>query len=98
MTDEQIAAALREIDRCRIMNELERLRAENQWMKAIDATIKAVVDEQANDESLWFIPETITEDILQRALRRLHEVIEGKTSTERAIEVLIQTAALKDRR
>lgn len=53
-----------------------------------EAGIKAVVDEQAHDESLWFVPVTITEDILQRALRRLHEVIEGKTSVERAIEIL----------
>jgi hypothetical protein len=42
--------------------------------------IQAVVDEQAEDEGLWFIAETITEDILQRALRRLHEVIERKTN------------------
>jgi hypothetical protein len=66
-------------------------------LRAIEAAIKVVVDEQANDDGLWFIHETITEDILQRALRRLHEVIEGKTSTERAIEVLTQMAPLKDR-
>jgi hypothetical protein len=42
-----------------------------------EAKVLAVVEEQANDEGLWFIPVTITEDILQRALRRLHEAIEG---------------------
>lgn len=53
-----------------------------------EVAIKAVVDEQANDDGLWFIPVTITEDYLQRALRRLHEVVEGKTSEECAVEVL----------
>jgi len=54
------------------------------------AAIKAVVDEQANDEGLWVVPETITEDYLQRALRRLHEAIEGKSSEQCAIETLEQ--------
>jgi len=40
--------------------------------------IKALVDEQAEDEGLWFEPENITEDYLQQALRRLHAVVEGK--------------------
>jgi hypothetical protein len=47
-------------------------------MKAVDI-VKAleVVKEQAEDESLWVHPETIVEDHLQRALRRLHAAIEG---------------------
>lgn len=53
-----------------------------------EPAIRAVVDEQANDEGLWFVPVTITEDYLQKALRRLHEVIEGKSSEECAAEVL----------
>jgi hypothetical protein len=52
-------------------------------------TPQEVVDEQAEDEGLWFIPETITEDILQRALRRLHEAIEGRTSAQCAAEAII---------
>ena len=31
---------------------------------------------QAEDEGIWFIAETITEDYLQRALRNLHRAIE----------------------
>lgn len=50
--------------------------------------IKAVVDEQAEDEGLWFVPQTITEDYLQRALRKLHAVIEGKSSEQCAREAL----------
>lgn len=47
-----------------------------------------MVDEQANDDGLWFVPVTITEDYLQRALRRLHAAIEGKSPEECAMEVL----------
>lgn len=50
--------------------------------------IKAVVDEQASDEGLWFIPQTCAEDYLQRALRRLHETIEGRTAAECAMALL----------
>lgn len=39
--------------------------------------IRALVDEQAEDGGLWFVAETITEDYLQRALRKLHAVIEN---------------------
>lgn len=53
-----------------------------------EAIIKAVIEEQANDEGLWFIAETITEAYLQRALRRLHAAIENKSETECAHEVL----------
>jgi len=44
--------------------------------------IKKLVAEQAEDEGLWFNAVYITEDYLQRALRKLHRVIEnelGKT-------------------
>ncbi len=53
-----------------------------------DRKVKEIVDEQAKDDGLWFIPQTVTEDYLQRALRRLHEVIEGKTGEEFALELL----------
>lgn len=39
--------------------------------------IRALVDEQAEDGGLWFVAETITEDYLQLALRKLHAVIEA---------------------
>ena len=59
-----------------------------------DAEIKrlreaqAIVDEQAEQTSLWFFPQHITEDILQKALRRLHVAIEGKTPEECVREIL----------
>ncbi len=41
------------------------------------AEARNVVEEQARDERLWFQPVHITEDTLQKALRRLHAAIEG---------------------
>ncbi len=62
-----------------------------QWppAKAMDQdAVRALVAEQANDEGLWFEAENAAEAYLQKALRRLHAVIEGKTGDERAVEVL----------
>ena len=50
--------------------------------------IKSLVDEQANDEGLWFAAETAAEAYLQSALRRLHEAIEGKTADEIAKNIV----------
>ena len=38
--------------------------------------IQALVDEQAEDEGLWYDAETVAEAYAQAALRRLHAVIE----------------------
>ena len=58
--------------------KIERLENEALLTRARLAAIQAVVDEQAEDEGLWSLrAETIPEDMLQRALRRLHRVIEG---------------------
>ena len=46
--------------------------------RAALAAAKAVVQEQAEDDGLWFRAELITEEKLQIALRLLHAVIEGK--------------------
>lgn len=40
------------------------------------AAARAVVEEQAEDEALWFEAETATEAYLQQALRELHAAIE----------------------
>lgn len=37
--------------------------------------IKSLVEKQAQDESLWFLPTRITEAHLQKELRALHESI-----------------------
>ena len=51
--------------------------------------VKAIVDEQANDDGLWFEAMTAPEAYLQAALRRLHAVIETPTKTEQQNEVHI---------
>ena len=43
---------------------------------------------QAEDEGLWFVAVTAAEAYLQQELRRLHEIIEGKTSAECAEEAM----------
>jgi hypothetical protein len=40
------------------------------------AKIRKLVDEQANNEMIWFIAQTAPEAYLQQELRRLHRVIE----------------------
>jgi len=39
--------------------------------------VMALINEQAEDEALWFNPHSTTEAYLQQALRRLHAAIEG---------------------
>jgi hypothetical protein len=39
--------------------------------------LKAIVDEQAEDEGLWFLDPLCSEAYLQAALRRLHAEIES---------------------
>lgn len=44
---------------------------------------RAVVDEQAEDEGLWFVAQTVAEAYLQAALRRLHAAVEGESLSGR---------------
>lgn len=57
---------------------------------------RAIVDEQAEDDGLWFVAETAAEDYLQRALRRLHEAIEGVSQEEAARTALEATGGPSD--
>lgn len=57
--------------------EIERLRRELAALELQLFTIRRFTELQAEDEGLWFIAETITEDYLQRAIRELHAAIEG---------------------
>jgi hypothetical protein len=49
-----------------------------------------LVAEQAKDEGLWFKAQTAPEAYLQQALRKLHEVIEGKSQTECAEDAILK--------
>ena len=48
----------------------------------------ALVNEQAEDEGLWFRAETCAEAYVQQALRRLHAAIEGRSPEECARRAL----------
>lgn len=50
--------------------------------------IKAMVDEQAADDGLWFLAHTAPEAYLQQELRRLHAVVEGRTPDQCAKALL----------
>lgn len=63
---------------------LELLRRDSNRLQ--DA--RQLIGEQADDDGLWFRAATAPEAMLQNALRRLHEAIEGKTSEECAMEAL----------
>jgi hypothetical protein len=41
-------------------------------------SLRRLVDQQAEDEGLWFIAETVAEAHLQQELRRLHAAVEGE--------------------
>ena len=53
-----------------------------------EVAVKALVDEQAKDDGLWFFAETCAEAYLQQELRRLHAAIEGRTSEQCAKALL----------
>ena len=55
--------------------------------------IQNVVDEQAEDDGLWFASQTASEAYLQQALRRLHATIEG----EAGMLAVLQGAKREDR-
>ena len=55
------------------MNKREPLPADS---------VRWLVEEQAEDEGLWFIAQTAPEAYLQKALRELHAVIEDQQSAK----------------
>jgi DNA repair exonuclease SbcCD ATPase subunit len=69
----------------------QRLQAAERRLHAIQSK----VNEQSEDDGLWIVPRTLPEAYLQDALRTLHEVIEGKTSEECAMQKTIQSGEKK---
>ena len=53
-----------------------------------EQAIKRIVDEQIEDDGLWFVAETCAEAYLQQALRKLHAVIESRTPEQCARALL----------
>jgi len=50
-------------------------------------TARELVDEQAEDEGLWFVAQTAPEAYLQQELRRLHAAIENEAATPASDEL-----------
>ncbi len=48
----------------------------------IQDALQKIVDEQAEDQGLWFVAESAPEGHLQEALRKLHKAIEGRGEKE----------------
>jgi hypothetical protein len=57
--------------------------------------LKEIVNKQAKDCNLWFIAKRVTEEMLQRALRELHALIEN--SSDRKSLDKIKDFAIKQR-
>lgn len=51
-------------------------------------TPESVVEDQAEDDGLWFVARTAPEAYLQQELRRLHAAVEGKSKETAALEAL----------
>ena len=60
-----------------------RAAEHDQQAQAWTLTLAQVVDEQAEDEGLWFNAQTMPEAYLQQELRRLHRIIEMGQSGRR---------------
>ena len=74
-----LEARLAESERANELNAEECVQQAKRAARAenILAEAEHVCKEQAEDEGLWFVAETITESYLQSALRRLHAAVEG---------------------
>lgn len=50
--------------------------------------VKALVDQQAEDDGLWFHAETAAEAFVQRELRKLHAAVDGVSPQEIARDII----------
>lgn len=71
--------------------EIELAEMVAQAIKALGEKLqqaRELVNEQADDEALWFEATTCSEGYLQSALRKIHASIDGKTQHECALKTL----------
>jgi hypothetical protein len=59
------------------LTETGRGEAARELREAI-AAVHSLVSEQAEDEGLWFVADSIVEAYLQQELRRLHTLLETR--------------------
>lgn len=61
---------------------------------AMGNAVRELVNQQAEDDGLWFISRTITEAYLQQALRKLHAVIEQTPPASAVMDDVLKEAKL----
>ena len=75
------------LEDARVIEPINELEVYRKWIpllrikKAQENTedeVASVIEQQANDEGLWFNAQTASEAYLQQELRRLHAIIEGE--------------------
>jgi len=64
-----------------VNDAIQKLRTVNDAIQRLQAA-EQVVNEQLDDEGLWFVATSAPEAYLQQELRRLHEAIDGRTKEE----------------
>jgi cell division protein FtsB len=62
------------------VKRVQTLESEVERLRAALTAIRAMVNQQAEDEGLWFIHVTASEAYLQQELRSLHDRIERLTA------------------
>ena len=60
-----------------LAGQRDNFKDENQRLLALIEKAMALINEQAEDDCLWFGAATASEEYLQQALRRLHAALEG---------------------
>ena len=63
-----------------------KLQAENEQLEEAIGLVQKVVDEQAEDDGLWYVATYASESYLQQALRKLHAAIEMSMKGESVME------------
>jgi len=69
----------------KLEKELTATKEDNERMREAFDSIQTLVDNQAEDDGLFFYAETVTEEHLMHALRVLHARIEFYTKSSRMI-------------
>lgn len=92
LIDRHAGTQLAEFVGALLRNEVPPSTGAPEFDRPFEPNALAIVNEQAEDKGLWFVPKYASEDYLQEALRRLHEAVEGKTREECARSAMESTA------
>lgn len=59
-----------------LLEKLDEVRKELETTQCQLSKIRALVDDQADDEGLWYIPDRASEAYIQQEFRKLHALVE----------------------